>query len=357
MAGPNYQALLTPETWHRSYSDIVELVRGAETADLVLSNHPVRGRIVAVLAGRVLRWELSERLGDGSVTFGLLEGDVLLSLMNFRLNKPVSVNVHRDSYYSLAAILTGVDNLSDTIKSAEDEPHNLAVFSAVSDASRESLHYPANLWIQAAAIQMRPLSAKSVLDVDLSPIQSELSQGAKSLRESSSHYSFVNANEYAKQCVVEICSASYGERLLWDYYSAKARELVCHILGSFVQSERRKDSPYRYSIEDRRALEFAKKLLLSDIRESRTISSLAIQAGLSENKLTYGFNYFFGESVHRFVTGHRMRKAYQLLKQTDLSIVEVADQVGYHSSSGFIKAFKKEYGTTPLKVREVRALS
>ena len=357
MAGPNYHALLTPETWHRSYSDIVDLVRAADTADPVLSNHPVRGRIVAVLTGRVLRWELNERLGDGSVTFALLEEDVLLSLMNFRLNKPVSVNVHRDSYFSLAAILTGVDNLSDTIKTADDEPRNLAVFSAVSDRSHECLHYPANRWIQAAAIQMHPLATASILGVDLSPIQSELFQGTDSLNDNSSHYSFVNANEYVKQCVVEICSANYGERLLWDFYSAKARELVCHILGSFVQSERRKDSPYRYSITDRRALEFAKKLLLSDIRESRTISSLAIQAGLSENKLTYGFNYFFGESVHRFVTGHRMRKAYQLLKQTDLSITEVADQVGYHSSSGFIKAFKKEYGTTPLKVREIRTLS
>ena len=123
MTEPNYRALLTPETWHRSYSDIVELVRAADTADPVLSNHPVRGRIVAVLTGRVLRWELNERLGEGSATFALLEEDVLLSLMNFRLNTPVSVNVHRDSYFSLAAILTGVDKpiqICSTVSTAND---------------------------------------------------------------------------------------------------------------------------------------------------------------------------------------------------------------------------------------------
>lgn len=46
-----------------------------------------------------------------------------------------------------------------------------------------------------------------------------------------------------------------------------------------------------------------------------------------------------------------MKYALELLKNTDLSIKEIAYKTGYSSSSAFSVAFKKECGINPNKIR------
>ena len=47
----------------------------------------------------------------------------------------------------------------------------------------------------------------------------------------------------------------------------------------------------------------------------------------------------------------RLKRAYQLLLTSDLSISEVAYQVGFTAPSYFTKCFKEEYGMLPGDVR------
>ena len=52
-------------------------------------------------------------------------------------------------------------------------------------------------------------------------------------------------------------------------------------------------------------------------------------------------------SFRQLVIDIRMSRAVQLLSDTDLSIADVAYQVGYTSVSGFYEAFQKHYGIPP----------
>nr|WP_242121500.1 two-component regulator propeller domain-containing protein [Aestuariivivens sediminicola] len=54
-----------------------------------------------------------------------------------------------------------------------------------------------------------------------------------------------------------------------------------------------------------------------------------------------------GLSTTQFIKSQRLKTAIKLLQNTDLSISEIAYQVGFNSVSYFIKCFKETYNTTP----------
>lgn len=58
-----------------------------------------------------------------------------------------------------------------------------------------------------------------------------------------------------------------------------------------------------------------------------------------------------GKSFTALLTEARMQKAAQLLKQSELSIQKLGEEVGYKDSSYFMKVFKKYFGTTPSDYR------
>ncbi|BES64389.1 response regulator transcription factor [Gottschalkiaceae bacterium SANA] len=59
-----------------------------------------------------------------------------------------------------------------------------------------------------------------------------------------------------------------------------------------------------------------------------------------------------GSSFTTYLITHRLKKAEYLLRKTNLSVAEIAEQVGYEQASYFSRIYKKYRGITPLKTRE-----
>lgn len=83
-----------------------------------------------------------------------------------------------------------------------------------------------------------------------------------------------------------------------------------------------------------------------------TLARLAEVAGISK----YHFSHLFKQSVgippYRYVILQRIEEAKRLLKQTELSIAQVALRTGFSSHSHLSKAFRKHVGTTPSTFQE-----
>ncbi|GAA3586898.1 AraC family transcriptional regulator [Flavivirga amylovorans] len=79
---------------------------------------------------------------------------------------------------------------------------------------------------------------------------------------------------------------------------------------------------------------------------------LAHTFGTNEFKLKYGFKQLYGQTVFRFLTNERLRKASVLIQHTDTSIKEVAHVTGFKSAPHFSKAFTEKYGYTPRDLRK-----
>lgn len=92
---------------------------------------------------------------------------------------------------------------------------------------------------------------------------------------------------------------------------------------------------------------------LTDRMDERiTIDELARQYLINPTTLKTAFKNIYGRSIATHIREHRMEKAAKLLKESDLSICEIAGMVGYDSQSKFSVAFKGYYGVLPKEYRK-----
>jgi AraC-like DNA-binding protein len=77
------------------------------------------------------------------------------------------------------------------------------------------------------------------------------------------------------------------------------------------------------------------------------LEEMAVSVHMSTTKLKLLFKKIYGQSVHQYFNISRLNKARNLLLETNLSIKEVALQMGYSAVSNFSAAFKKQFNISP----------
>ena len=82
-----------------------------------------------------------------------------------------------------------------------------------------------------------------------------------------------------------------------------------------------------------------------------TIEELAHRYLINPTTLKTVFKEVYGSSLAAHMKEHRMERAAALLRETDLSVAEIAGQVGYESQSKFTAAFKEQFGQMPKEYR------
>jgi transcriptional regulator GlxA family with amidase domain len=85
-----------------------------------------------------------------------------------------------------------------------------------------------------------------------------------------------------------------------------------------------------------------------------SMSALALRAGQSQRKLEMRFARALGISPGSYYLRLRLQTAQRLISDTQLSIREVAVRCGFDSLSSFSRAFKRQYGDSPMKLRQGR---
>ena len=93
------------------------------------------------------------------------------------------------------------------------------------------------------------------------------------------------------------------------------------------------------------------KYLNDHLDQHITIESLSRQFCVNPTTIKTVFRETFGNSVAAHTREHRMEKAAGLLKESSLSLAEIATAVGYRNQSKFTQAFKESYGVLPKDYR------
>lgn len=83
------------------------------------------------------------------------------------------------------------------------------------------------------------------------------------------------------------------------------------------------------------------------------LARLASIACMSESKLKASFKRQFGCSVTQYIQGRRMSQAEHLLINTDFTMGQIAQMIGYTTSSRFAELFKKNTGILPIEYRKI----
>jgi AraC-like DNA-binding protein len=73
--------------------------------------------------------------------------------------------------------------------------------------------------------------------------------------------------------------------------------------------------------------------------------------GVSEGYLSRCFTQETGLSLIHYVARYRIQEAKQLLNAGNMSITEIALEVGFSDSNYFSRAFRREVGVSPFAFR------
>lgn len=147
------------------------------------------------------------------------------------------------------------------------------------------------------------------------------------------HYLKLIYNELRKQRCQDDCMLE-GLVTLWLYELARA---------------------YRHGqaqIPDR--LLAAEAFIRKNFNQPLTLPAIARVAALSVPRFMVVFKQFYGEPPVHFLIRTRLQRAAQLLEYNQLSIKEIAQEVGFADQLYFSRQFKAAYGQSPRQFRQER---
>lgn len=108
------------------------------------------------------------------------------------------------------------------------------------------------------------------------------------------------------------------------------------------------------------AMERVRLYLDNHIYRDIALEEVASHAGLSTSYFSLLFKQTFGATFIEYVTRSRMERARQLLSETQLSVAQIARELGYAERRYFTKVFLKYTGDNPSdyrsKIREAQGL-
>jgi AraC-like DNA-binding protein len=98
---------------------------------------------------------------------------------------------------------------------------------------------------------------------------------------------------------------------------------------------------------ERERIHEAREILAAEMYNPPSIYELARRVGLNTTKLKNCFKDEFNTTIFGYVHLLRMEKAILLLRETEMTVSEVAWELGYSSTSAFSAAFKRGVGYCP----------
>ena len=121
-----------------------------------------------------------------------------------------------------------------------------------------------------------------------------------------------------------------------------------------AQEEETPDAPPSPALDWKTALvlDETRRYMEEHLDEHLTIPTLSRRALLSATTFKKGFHRMYGLPVHTWLRQRRMERAAKLLQDSSLSVLGVAQAVGYGSVSQFSAAFRRQYGLTPAQYRK-----
>ena len=152
---------------------------------------------------------------------------------------------------------------------------------------------------------------------------------------------------WSRAAFADLDRLPHSEQARWCVW--KSVELL-YLLSAPEKAET--DTAPALEREVARALADTRRYMEEHLDEPLTIPALSRRACLSATTFKAGFRRLYGLPVHAWLRQRRMERAAELLRSSSLSVLGVAQSVGYGSASQFTAAFQRQYGVTPAQYRK-----
>ncbi|WMJ81753.1 AraC family transcriptional regulator [Clostridium sp. MB40-C1] len=152
-----------------------------------------------------------------------------------------------------------------------------------------------------------------------------------------------------KRIAEQIESISIDNML--DYMKLKIKTI--EFLATFFQEKSHTKIPTNSKEQETEIIIRAKDIINEKFQSSLSVRELASNLNISIYKLQQIFKNNTGNTVYEYIKKVRIEKAKYLLKNTDMSILQIVNEIGYENPSKFSSLFKSYNNMTPLQYRKV----
>ena len=349
----NESSLTNPNKHREVHLNLLSFYRSCtDLQDGPLADWSGEGACYSYCEGKLVRWIPSTGLGNGYIDYINFGNDEFLVVCNVRMLETTSLLQTGINRLRLGIKISGMSETGDAPILNTDED-NLIFVGGQSGAGHTKVIFPRNKEIQYIAFLL-PLSRHSeLLDLYTDKLCDELNEALVELQDNQFFYTIHRATTNTRKCAREIIGTEYSNNAKYNYYIAKAQELLCHFEACLESEANTKQLPYKLTHDDRIRLEQIHNMIQTQFDKHFSLSLLSQKAGMSVNRLSLLYKYLYGETIHESMLNARMGKARELLTKTRLTIKEISTSIGYKDPSGFSRAYFKHCGHLPSKNRDL----
>ena len=226
-------------------------------------------------------------------------------------------------------------------------PGDMSLGWHISSNYQHENYFPTKLF-KGVVLLVDVEKAQPILDTLVTETRIDLTQLANRFCEQSEFGMMMEETESVRQ----IFSSLYKvpDQIKGHYFKLKVIETFL-LLSIISTTNHEKRSSYRKQQVD--IVKAVNKHISTQFMKRITIDSLSEQFDIPTSTLKRCFKGVYGTTIHHYLKECRINAAKRLLQESDQSVLEIANAVGYENGSKFTSAFKEATGVTPSAYRKV----
>ena len=147
--------------------------------------------------------------------------------------------------------------------------------------------------------------------------------------------------------IKQIWQHPYSGAIAQMYLEGKVLELMAMQLAQLITNCDRQATSLTLKPKEIDCIHDARTILLQNLDNSPSIKTLAKTVGIGDRKLQQGFKEIYGTTVFNYLHNYRLEQAQLMLREGNLSVATVANNIGYTHLGHFSAAFKRKFGISP----------
>ena len=145
---------------------------------------------------------------------------------------------------------------------------------------------------------------------------------------------------FAKSLIQIYTTSNFNNK---NFLNIKILELL-HLINEQVDDQKFAEFLFQLTLPKKRNI---KSFIEHNFDKPLTVDDYAYLTGRSVNTFRRDFKSQFNTTPKKWIVEKRIGKAVDLLKTKEISVTQLAYEVGYENISYFIKAFKSQVGQSP----------
>lgn len=219
------------------------------------------------------------------------------------------------------------------VLAADDEPDLLAIITSALEATYAV--YTARNGAEARAVLAQTSPDLVILDVHLG--DTDGLQILAEIRQRSAKPVLIITGQGSEEIAGSAVRLRASDYLVKPFSPTELRERVAALLAAGPRPEH--------------IAERVRTLIDALLRQQVSASDLAERVGVEPRRLLRIFRERYGRTPMAYLREARLQRAQQLLLTTDLSIGQIASEVGFRYPSYFDRAFEREFAMSPIEFR------